>query len=230
MDAQALRDLMIGHTKVGDGEWHRFDYDAAIELYEQAMEVTDRMIEANLLKAQSIPNLVVIRQKIAEYSAQKIAVGNLDDILNSPQDTIPLLLALRLQELSRKGQLAEVAVAASKLQEIRPLAADNLYMAAYGYCRCVMILDAPPVGGVLDRLPLRRAKLSEEQQTERNKYLRHAIDAFQSAVATGWNDFDEIESNDDLAPLRDLPEFQKLLKEKKPKRKSSHGSEHWDQS
>ena len=53
--------------------------------------------------------------------------------------------------------------------------------------------------------------MTDEQRAQQQKYVTAALDTLQKAIDAGWKDFAHIEKDPDLAPLRDLPEFQGLI-------------------
>ena len=60
---------------------------------------------------------------------------------------------------------------------------------------------------------------TEAEQSERQKWLDLALTCLKEAVTAGFDNFEHIEQDTDLTPLRQLPEFQALLKQhpqKKP--------------
>jgi hypothetical protein len=56
----------------------------------------------------------------------------------------------------------------------------------------------------------------------RQQHIADSLATLREAIAAGWKDFDHIQKDPDLAPLRDLPEFKTLWpgKEKDQKDKS----------
>ena len=49
------------------------------------------------------------------------------------------------------------------------------------------------------------------EKAERQKFVDLALTCLKEAIAAGFHDFDHIRRDIDLAPLRGLPEFEKLL-------------------
>ena len=60
---------------------------------------------------------------------------------------------------------------------------------------------------------LRKAQVepTDEQQAEQPKYVTAALDTLRKAIEVGYKNFAQIQKDPDLAPLRDLPEFQGLI-------------------
>jgi hypothetical protein len=79
------------------------------------------------------------------------------------------------------------------------------------------VLDTPPRGGVF-LAPDGPHELSPDEQATREKYVKLALATFQQAIAAGFNDADQIREDDDLLPLRTLPEFQHLLEAMSPQK------------
>ena len=81
-----------------------------------------------------------------------------------------------------------------------PTKADDLYNLACGH-------------GVLVAA-LRKASpdTTEDEQWREAKHIAAALATLRQAVAAGYSDFKHMATDPDLAPLRDLPEFQALIK------------------
>jgi hypothetical protein len=122
---------------------------------------------------------------------------------------LPVLLSLRTTELARRGQLADVAQAGAKLRELAETAENGtridqkaalFYNAACAYSLSSMLVSKA------------RPQLTEEEQM-----ARKSLDCLKEAVDAGYDEFHHMLRDTDLAPLRKLPEFQELLKQRPKK-------------
>jgi serine/threonine protein kinase len=129
----------------------------------------------------------------------KLATGDWDTLLKVDAKALPDLLALRATEMLKRGELANAVQAANKLREWTPKDKNNLYNAACVYARCAEFVtkDKPAPTDV--------------EQAERLKFLNLALDTLKQSLAAGWDDFAHIRKDDDLKPLRGLPEFEALF-------------------
>jgi hypothetical protein len=112
-----------------------------------------------------------------------------------------------------KGDLPAVAEAADRLRKTAGKDAGAIYDSACGYSLCVRILETPPVGGAFPRGAKPR-ELTGDQKALRQKYVDLALGALKDAIAAGYHNVGQMRTDDDLIPLRGLPEFQKLLESK----------------
>ena len=82
---------------------------------------------------------------------------------------------------------------------MEPGGKNNLYNAACVYAQCAEFVtkDKPTA--------------TDAEQAERQKLLKLALDCLKVSLAAGWDDFAHMQKDDDLKPLRGLPEFEALL-------------------
>ena len=59
---------------------------------------------------------------------------------------------------------------------------------------------------------------TESEQADRQKWLDLALTCLKEAVTAGYDNFEHFEQDTDLTPLRQLPEFQTLLKQRPVKK------------
>ena len=102
----------------------------------------------------------------------------------------------------KRGELANAVQVADKLRELEPKDKNNLYNAACVYAQCAefVIKDKPTP--------------TDAEQAERQKFIKLALDTLKDSLAAGWDDFAHIQKDDDLKPLRGLPEFEALFPKK----------------
>ncbi len=76
----------------------------------------------------------------------------------------------------------------------------NLYSAACGYAVCANAIQLAE-----------EESLTAEQQTQRQEYIDLSFACLRESIAVGWNDFDHMQQDPDLAVLRDLQDFEELM-------------------
>lgn len=54
-------------------------------------------------------------------------------------------------------------------------------------------------------------------QLARDNYVKLALETLERAIAAGYSNAKQMRQDEDLTPLRNLPEFQKLLEKLKAK-------------
>jgi tetratricopeptide (TPR) repeat protein/tRNA A-37 threonylcarbamoyl transferase component Bud32 len=115
-------------------------------------------------------------------------------------------VALALRKLNRPAESAATTVERLKLW---PDQARELYTAAGEFAQCIPLVGK--AGGNTDA----------DGDKERLRYTDLALDALRRAAAAGFDDARHMARNPDLAPLRDLEDFQALLREVEAKKASS---------
>lgn len=212
-DAQTQRDLMVSHYKLGRVQRERLDYTAAAAEYQAGILVLDRVIENGQNVEASRRERAILVRRVDEVAQAQIATGDLDTLLAQPAEVLPQLLTLRFVELAKRRQLADVALAAAKLEELAAAAKDGqaglLYNAACGHGLCAKL-----AAGWDGRSPFpaeNAPKLTDEQRTAQRVHIDAAMSALKTAIAAGWDDFKTMQQDRDLSALHPLAEFKMLL-------------------
>lgn len=109
-------------------------------------------------------------------------------------------LSSRIQGLARVGHFDEIPQSAEMLRSLDAENPDNLYSAACGYALCANAIAAAE-----------GESLTADEQTQRQEYIDLALACLRESIAAGWNDFDHMQQDPDLAVLRDLREFEELI-------------------
>ncbi len=220
-DAQAQRDLMVSYYKLTQLFQAAGDFETAIQDCEQGIAVLQRMIGKGQNAAQSQQQLAFLQKLLATYRQSRTAAGAWDELLKQPADKLPGLLSLRIQLLAARRETDQVAQAAEARRNLVPKTPANLYDAACGYGVCAKLAAGwpgqgpfPPPKGAPD-LKARGAKAPDPKSEQ--KYIHAALDLLQAAVKAGYKDTSQIQQDPDLAALRDLPEFKKLLTASDPR-------------
>ena len=209
-DALAQHDLAAVYNQLGEVAARMGRTEAALKYYQDDLAIRTKLAEADPRNAQARNDLVWVTQRIAYCMDVVVALGGLDAINNAPAQQRLGLLSIRISELARRGDLTAVAEAADRLRTLAGKDAEALYNAACGYSLCVRILEAPPVGGIFPHGAKPR-ELTADQKALRQRYVDLALSTLKDVIAAGYRDADHIRTDDDLIPLRSLPEFQKLL-------------------
>ena len=147
---------------------------------------------------------------IEECKQAPLALGDWAKLMEQPAELLPGLLELRGTLFFQDGRTADAAAAATKLRELGTATAGQLYNAA-----CVYSLSADTIK------PAEGQELTAEHHRQRDEYIQDALDTLREAIAAGWNDFDHMRQDPDLAALRALPEFEALLSESKSQKDAS---------
>ncbi len=114
-----------------------------------------------------------------------------------------------------------VAHAAEELRNLEPKTPENLYAAACGYGVCAKLAAGWPGQGPFPP-PKGTADAKAPDVTREQNDLRTAINLLQAAVQAGFKDVAWMREDPDLAALRDLPEFKKLLTASDTRRRSGN--------
>ena len=142
-----------------------------------------------------------MQQGIQQCRHAAIALGDWKTLLEQPADVLPELLEMRGTQSVQAGRAADAVQAVAKPRELGTATAGQLYNAACVYSLCASRLGAAP------SLPL-----TAEQSSARQQHIAAALATLREAIAAGWKDFAHMQKDPDLTPLRDLPEFNELIK------------------
>ena len=112
------------------------------------------------------------------------------------------LLALysRVAEFAGQGKLSEAAEALDRWVALVPTKADDLYNLACGH------------GVLVAALRKAKSEPNEAEQRREAKHVAAALATLRQSFAAGYSNVKHMATDPDLAPLRDLPEFQELIK------------------
>lgn len=203
-DAQAQRYLIFSHVNVGETHRQLLDYPASIASYQAGLKVAAAVQKRGLLKDSVEPLIQALDQKMTTSRIQQVATGDWETVLKQAMKS-PVLLYHRAAVFAKRKKFDEAAQAAAKYQEIAQAAtegqADQLYNAARAYGLCAAAVQ-----------PAEGETLTEEQQTRREGFLDLSLACLKEAIAAGYDNFERARKDSDLAALRELPEFQKLIK------------------
>ncbi|HEV3122833.1 MAG TPA: hypothetical protein VGY53_13055, partial [Isosphaeraceae bacterium] len=196
-------DVMVAHYKFGELDVKLHAFETATAHFRAGIAVLDGMI-AKGLNAETVAQEKAILEGRVQSSRAALATEDWDALLKTDPKLLPDLLGLRATKLAQQGRLAEVAQAGAKLRDLEPKTNVNLYNAACAYSLCAALLAKD------------KHALTKPEQAEREKYVSLALDCLREAIAAGFNNFNHMRQDSDLAPLRGLPEFENLFPKASP--------------
>ena len=187
--------MVVSQYKLG--EWHvkANQLEAALARFAAGIKVVDDMIAKGLNAEQSKRQKAILVSRL-QFCRAKLATGDWDSLLKVDAALLPDLLTVRATLMASDGKEAEVAQAGAKLRELEPKTEINLYNAACAFGLCAgLAANGKP----------------KPDEAEARKYQDLAIACLKEAIAAGYKDFDHMRQDDDLKPLRSLPEFESLF-------------------
>lgn len=200
LDPERQLHFAVSHRNVAELEVQLDQFDAAMDHYNQGIDILNEMIEKNLLAESAAEEKEVVQSRISICRGAALLIGDWESLLNFVDARmLPTLLGRRARELAKRGRLAGVVQAAAKLREIDPQTKGNLYNAAcaYGLCATLVVKDKPAPTDV--------------EQAEQQKYLDLSLACLKEAIAAGYDNFDHLRKDTDLTALHGLPEYEALF-------------------
>lgn len=221
-DAQAQRYLMGSHYKLGEMELDQFQFPVARAHYQRGLTVLDTFTQKTKLKTFE-NEIAGLKRLIAVCDLSDRVIFDLDFAEAQDKAVVPQLLRTRLKRLVAYADSAsedvpaavrekwstgnlptellhQASLTANKLRKLEPATPKNFFNA--GCCfglilKSLVKLEVPE-----------KDRLKAELQTS-------AIDSLKAAIAAGYKDAEHMSKDADLEPLRELPEFQALVKQLK---------------
>jgi tetratricopeptide (TPR) repeat protein len=217
--AEAARDVSVSLEKLGDrlaARGQPGDAAAAQGHYERGLKLSEELLKRNPDSAEAARDVMYSQYSLGELD---VRLRKFESAITHFQAGIAVLdgmLAKRLNEeeaardkaileqrlavcYAGQGRLAEVARAGAKLRELEPKTGDSLYSAACAYGLCAALVDKD------------KPAPTDAEQAERKKFTDLSLACLREALAAGFNNFEHMKQDPDLAALQDLPEFQKLF-------------------
>jgi tetratricopeptide (TPR) repeat protein len=197
--ARAARDVSVSQYKLGERDVGLQNLESAIAHFKAGIAVLDGMIAKRLNEEAAAREKQILEKWLRYCQTVVLAIGDWETILKADPKELPDLLSLRATELARRGRLADVAQAGAKLRELEPRTSGNLYDAAcaYSLCAALVVKDKPAP--------------TEAEGAERKRLIDLSLACLKEALAAGYDDFEHMRQDTDLAPLRGLPEFENLF-------------------
>ena len=166
----------------------------------EASELLERNRKSGQLTNADSSLLQRLNAEIAAARAQQKALGPWDELLKEPEAARVQLFEQRAMAMLQRGQYQDALDAGSRLFELPKLGKIQLYNAACVFSRCAAHLQG---GGSL--------KSGDGSQVTIESLQERALEALRLSIAAGWTDLEHMKSDTDLASLKSLPEFQKIL-------------------
>jgi serine/threonine-protein kinase len=198
LSALARQELGRALEACGDLEMELGRGRAARERYQQAQKVFEELAEKDSNNPEIQWYLANVRYSLG--TAQKLLGDTnaeqsfrsclrtrewlLKDDPRNPQRKIELMLVL-----ARLGQHVLASKLAQELEAHAPRHPGVLFAVACGYCECQAVADQPL----------------------QNHYLDRAAGALTQSIAHGYGDVFSLETNPDLGPFRQYPNFKSVL-------------------
>jgi len=185
------------HGQLGEAEQARQDYAAARKAYVRSTQIFETLDKAGKLTNPFFRGTFSwYCQRLALSRKVEQAVRDLDFALKQPAAEVPGLLDIRVRFLLKEQKPAAAVESAAKRKQLAGDKPDQLYNAACLYAICAGA----------DRSGPDTARLAKECADEALTLLQHA-------VAKGYKNAGHMKQDQDLAALRQRPDFQKLLAE-----------------
>jgi tetratricopeptide (TPR) repeat protein len=204
-DQAALELVSNAEFKIGLADLQRFDYASAIQRFRASL------VPLHGLAVEQ--SGISISQSAIQF-CQDAVIATTNDEEQLPKrfaTRAGLLLAIRCNELARKGNRHGAVGAADKLRAIATSNKRFLYYSALSYAICARLVESPPVGGAFPPLPGNRLALSSTELAEKAKYGTLAREDLQAVLDAGYRTADRLEEEDYLVRFPNLPEVQPLL-------------------
>jgi tetratricopeptide (TPR) repeat protein len=193
-------DLFLSRYNLAQGDLAAENYAVAIEGYRGAKQTLEGLLKQDRNLAELRQRLEAVQFNLQYAQAASLAFGEWDQLVQQPQELLPRLLIMRGVKATERSDYAEAARTARAVQENEHSDLSHLYNAACLLCRCAASLQAS------DGQPL-----SPEQASQRQAWIDAALASLKKSVAAGFEDFEQMRKDEDLAPLRDLPEFKAMF-------------------
>lgn len=203
--------LAVAQSKVGTAQLLAGKIKEANESYQSAVEILRRVHKEDPKDARVKLSLSYYLYYLATsyfmLDDQKKASALFEECLTIRRDLAKAdprsssrLIELMLT-LARCGKHTEAVAIAERLHRVFGKNAGKLVQIASGYGLAAWGLATP------DKVQ----KLTEEQKKLREQYLSKGLKAVQAAVKYGFNSVSALKVDPDPAPLRKLPEMNKLI-------------------
>jgi tetratricopeptide (TPR) repeat protein len=196
-DAVAQAQAAAGCLGLADVEYQARDLPAAIRLAQRSLEIFTSLEAAGHLRASFRQYPQRARDRLADYRLAERAVQDLDFALGQPAPQQAPLLLMRAADLARRGRHREAAATADTLAALVPPTPEQWYQAACAYALCIRAVAPAPTPG----------PVASGQPEWQGRYTRQALNALGRAIDLGYKNLAHLQSNPDLAVLRQHPDY-----------------------
>jgi hypothetical protein len=196
-------DFALANFNVGSNEMEARRYKEAAKWTGQGVTLLETLDAEGKLKNYPLYRnwLAEKKHKLAVYLKAEQAIDDLDFALGQPSALVPDLLTVRGTELASRGQHVFAAATAEKLGALDPKSDRNAYNAACLYALC--------------------ASSAVQQAAARKPYIARAIESLKTAVQLGYTNRLQIETDPDLAVIRQEQDYRALIDRLKELEKKS---------
>lgn len=193
-NVEAQNNLRIAFDQLGDLHRQRSNYGLAEIAFQRSCEVSTAMIALGIRVEQASQSLARSQQWLKTAQQFQLALGDWETLMALPPSKRAEMMDWRAVELIKQSRFDEAVEAADALCEIESASPDFLYNAACIYSIRASITD-----------------LEEDTSQKRKLLIEQALNALRRAVDSGWDNFELMRTDSDLAVLREHPEFLELF-------------------
>lgn len=184
--------LLSALSSVGDSHVVLRNFDRALDAYSEAAATCRTMIEKKLAIGQAKSELEFSEENIFAAKNGEFATGPIDAIANEPRDRKAKLLLVRATIATRSGDGKMMIETTRQLESLPDPTPDELYsVAAFSALIC--------------------ERVAELDEGERARYAQSAISFLDKAIDDGLDSPSQIQFDNDLIYLWDMPEFSALM-------------------
>jgi serine/threonine protein kinase/tetratricopeptide (TPR) repeat protein len=207
-DIVAQTDLAATYCNLGKNEIAAGDYAEAARWFQKGVALLQELEKQGRLENQPRYRdwLTEAEHCLSFCLKAQQAIDNLDFALAQPPAQAADLLTIRATALASRGQHLPAAEAAEKLRALGPTNPRYIYNVACLYALCVSSVDQ---GKSLQQL-------TPEETVAKRRYAARAIESLTSAVKFGYRDMVQIETDPDLASIRQEEGYRALIARLKP--------------
>jgi tetratricopeptide (TPR) repeat protein len=178
--------------------------------YEEALAGTYQMMSDLHRQRRELSEALAFAQKAQKLLARLVELHSENVNLRLDLAKSQNILGRVLQETGEPVEALRSFQRAIDIYESMPeIAPDDGYHLACNFALAIRLLGVKNGGGEIIEL----SKLSKSDLIRRERYASRAIELLRRSARDGSVDFDALQSNADLDPLRDRPDFQALLDE-----------------
>ncbi|HBE70016.1 MAG TPA: hypothetical protein DDW52_17865 [Planctomycetaceae bacterium] len=184
--------LVSALSSVGDSHVVMRNFDRALDAYSEATNTCRKMIENKLAIGQARGELESLEESLFAAENGELATGPMAAILNESRERQSKLLLVRAIIATRSGDGQTMIESAQQLQSLPEPTPEELYNA-----------------GAFSALICQR--VAELDDDERAKFATSAISLIDQAIESGLDSPSQIQFDNDLIYLWDMPEFSALV-------------------
>ncbi|XZE52193.1 protein kinase domain-containing protein [Planctomycetaceae bacterium SH139] len=198
-NAKVLKLQTMLRFQLGQAYQSSHQYDAASDEYELAITLGQKVLDAGLDDSQTRINVTMAEHYAAETQyIGDIVLGEWSQLLEQSQDELPAMLNFRANVFIHRRQYAAAVEAASKVRDLETVDPVELYNSACLLCRCAASIDVVDEDAAINA-------------SQKEAWIADAIASLKAAIAAGFDDLETMQNDEDLAEIREHPEFKALI-------------------